>query len=239
MRTALTVTAWVLGAVVVLLVLGLVVVPMASRGWHYRWGATDAEVAERLPGDELVPHPRSVATRAITIDAPPEAVWPWLAQMGMNRAGWYTYDWFYQATGSANFVDGRSSDRIVPELQNVKLRDRIMINSAVGYRVDVMDEPRAFILHAGEAAEAGKPFEEGKEPAEYMNTTLGWILQPLPGGKTRLIDRILADGRGTGYDITSSPPLEFGGFVMARANLLGVKERAERAWRERSGTAAR
>ena len=70
-----------------------------------------------------------------------------------------------------------------------------------------------------------------------MNTTLGWVLEPLPGGKTRLIGRILEDGRGTGYDITSSPPLQFGGFVMARANLLGIKARAEKAWRE-SGAAA-
>jgi hypothetical protein len=223
-----------LAAVVVLLVLGLWVIPVVSRSWNMRWGATDAEVAAKLRGDELVPHAKAVATRAVTIDAPPEAVWPWVVQVGMGRAGWYTYDWFYQATKSADFVDGHSSDRIVPQLQDVKLRDKIMINSAVGYFVDVIEKPRAFILHAGEAADAGKAFEPGKEPAEYMNTTLGWVLEPLPGGKTRLLARILEDGRGTGYNITSSPPLRFGGFLMARANLLGIKERAEKA-RQASG----
>jgi hypothetical protein len=62
-----------------------------------RWGATDAEVAAPMPGDELVPRSSFTATRAITIDAPPEAVWPWLVQLGYRRAGWYTYDLFDNA----------------------------------------------------------------------------------------------------------------------------------------------
>jgi hypothetical protein len=58
-----------------------------------RWGATSEEVARPMPGDEIVPHAQVQTTHAITIDAGPERVWPWLVQMGYHRAGWYTYPW--------------------------------------------------------------------------------------------------------------------------------------------------
>jgi hypothetical protein len=62
------------------------------RPWHLRWGATDDEVASAMPGDGLVPKSHFTATRAITIDAPPEAVWPWVMQVGFNRTGFYSFD---------------------------------------------------------------------------------------------------------------------------------------------------
>lgn len=62
------------------------------RRWHRRWGATDAEVAAAMPGDDLVPGCHYVCTRAITIGAPPEAVWPWLIQVGFGKAGFYSND---------------------------------------------------------------------------------------------------------------------------------------------------
>ena len=62
------------------------------RRWHLRWGATPEEVASSLPGDELLPSARFVCTRAVTIAAPPAAVWPWLVQVGCGRAGWYSHD---------------------------------------------------------------------------------------------------------------------------------------------------
>jgi hypothetical protein len=65
-----------------------------SRHWHLRWGATDAEVAAILPGDNLVPGPSFTATRAITIAAPPQAVWPWIVQIGTGRGGFYADDLF-------------------------------------------------------------------------------------------------------------------------------------------------
>jgi hypothetical protein len=67
------------------------------RSRHLHWGATKEEVAKAMPGDDLVPEPSFSATRAITIDAPPEAVWPWIVQVGYGRAGWYSYDLFDNA----------------------------------------------------------------------------------------------------------------------------------------------
>src|SRR4029450_1696876 len=67
------------------------------RPWHLRWGATDDELAAAMPGDSIVPRPSFNATRAITVDAPSEDVWPWLVQLGYGRAGWYSYDVFDNA----------------------------------------------------------------------------------------------------------------------------------------------
>lgn len=77
------------------------------------WGATSDEAARRLPGDELLADADLVATRAITVDAPASAIWPWLAQMGPGRGGAYTYDWIENLLG----IGIHSVDRVVPELQ--------------------------------------------------------------------------------------------------------------------------
>jgi hypothetical protein len=69
------------------------------RPWHLHWGATDEEVKEPLPGDEVVSHPRLEATHAITIDAPASDIWPWLVQMGQNRGGFYSYTWLENLVG--------------------------------------------------------------------------------------------------------------------------------------------
>jgi hypothetical protein len=94
------------------------------RRRHLRWGATNPEVAAPMPGDELVAQSSFNATRAITIDAPPEAVWPWIVQLGFGRAGWYTYDLFDNA--------GRpSAEGILPAYQQPKLGDWVPMASKV------------------------------------------------------------------------------------------------------------
>ena len=89
-----------------------------------RWGATAAEAEARLPGDELLEHADGIATRAITIDAPPGAVWPWLAQMGpAPRGGAYTYDWIENLLG----LDMHSTDRLLPEFQHPEVGDTMAL----------------------------------------------------------------------------------------------------------------
>jgi hypothetical protein len=89
---------------------------LAWRPRMLRWGATEEEAAGALPGDERTPHPRVQSTRAITIDAPPEKVWPWIVQMGIERAGFYSHDWVERLFG-ARYVEGKhSANRIHPEL---------------------------------------------------------------------------------------------------------------------------
>lgn len=102
------------------------------RPWMLDWGSTKQERRRPLPGDEVTndidPAGMARHTRAVTIDAPPEAVWPWLVQIGDCRAGFYSYDWFERATRTVHYVDGKhSATRIHPELQDVKVGDRILV----------------------------------------------------------------------------------------------------------------
>ena len=178
------------------------------RRWHLRWGATDTEVAAPMPGDELVHEPSFNATRAITIDAPPEAVWPWLVQLGFGRAGWYAYDLFDNAARP-------SAERILPEYQQPKVGDWVPMAGKV-------NETTAFKI-------------AGLEPNRWMlwkkpHSSWAWKLVPLDGGHTRLISRLKQR-----YQWRTSPGtalltlilFEGGDFPMMRKLLLGVKRRAE------------
>ena len=141
---------------------GLVVRPRISG-----WGATDEEVRRALPGDELrSPFGyRRISTRAITIDAPPEEVWPWLVQVGSGRAGFYTHEWVERLL-FITYADGHSSTRIHPEWQDLHVGDRVPYSRFNRVEVTMIDRPRCLI--AGE-----------------------WlVLEPLAGGsRTRLIAR--------------------------------------------------
>ena len=138
------------------------------RRWHLRWRATDAEVAGAMPGDELVVEPSFNATRAIMIDAPPEAVWPWLVQIGYGRAGFYSYDLFDNAARP-------SAERILPEHQQPKVGDWVpmasKVNETTAFKIKAL-EPNRWMLWA-------KP-----------HSTWAWKLLPLDGGRTRLIARL-------------------------------------------------
>ena len=138
------------------------------RRRHLRWGATDAEVAASMPGDELVPHPSFNATRAITIDAPPEDVWPWLTQIGYGRAGFYSYDLLDNA--------GRpSANQILPEHQDPRIGEWVPMAATV-------NETTAFKIKAIRA----KPLLLWQKP----HSTWAWKLEPIGGNRTRLITRL-------------------------------------------------
>ena len=87
------------------------------RRWHMTWGATAQEAGGQVAGDELMPDAGIVATRVVEINAPPAAIWPWLVQMGPGRGGAYTYAWIEGRLG----IDIRNTDRIIPELQDLKV----------------------------------------------------------------------------------------------------------------------
>jgi hypothetical protein len=100
--------------------------PAVIRPWMMRWGATDEERHKPLPGDELVPDPLTTSTRAITVNAPVEVVWPWLMQMGTGRAGWYSYAWLENLLPRcARGAEITNAERIIPEFQNLKVGDSI------------------------------------------------------------------------------------------------------------------
>jgi hypothetical protein len=187
------------------------------RRRHLRWGATDADVAEAMPGDDRVADPSFDATRAITIEAPPERVWPWLVQIGYGKAGFYSYDLFDNAAR-------QSADRILPEYQEPKVGDWVpmasKVNEATAFKISAF-EPNHWILW------------------EKPDSTWAWKLVPLEGARTRLITRLKER-----YTWRSSPLnaflslilMEFADFPMMRKLLLNVGNRAELLQREARST---
>ena len=178
------------------------------RHWHMRWGATDAEVRASMAGDRIVPDAPFNATRAITIEAPPGRVWPWIVQMGYGRAGFYTYD----------LVDNGgypSADDVLEQYQNFAVGDwAFNMNSLFGKELP-LDESNAFRV-------------SGFEINEWLlwekpDSTWSWLLKPMPDGKTRLILRIRAHPGNLFWTLF----MEFGDPPMARRMLKGIKSRAE------------
>ena len=118
--------------------------------WQLRRGATNAKLQRSLPGDDLVPSPKTGYTQAITIRVPKSEVWRWLVQIGYKRAGWYTYDFLHRLVGIAGCVDDerRSAKRIIPELQDLGIGDVIEIASGMGYSVVGFDPEQTLILQS-------------------------------------------------------------------------------------------
>ena len=134
-RAARTVAAGGVAAIVV----------AALRARSLRWGATDTELNTALPGDELVPHADLTATRAVTVDAGADDVWPWIAQLGQGRGGFYSYDVLENLVG----LDIHSADRIVPEWQRIEVGDEVRFHPEVGMTAAVVEPRRALVLRGG------------------------------------------------------------------------------------------
>jgi hypothetical protein len=168
------------------------------------WGATDEETSTRLPGDELLEHADGVSTRAIDIDAPPAAVWPWLAQMGpAPRGGAYTYDWIENLLG----LHMHSTDDVLAEFQNPQVGETFSLGSN-RMRMDRVESERVLAWRS----------EDG-------NWVWTFVLEPRDGG-TRLITR----NRFRLPKLVARIgmlPMEPGSLVMERKMLRGIKQRAE------------
>jgi hypothetical protein len=179
------------------------------RHWCLTWGARDDEVTRKLPGDELLPGAGLVTTRAITINAPPAAIWPWLVQMGSGRGGAYTYDWIENLLG----LDMHSAGTILPHYQNVKVGDEFPLGPGrAAMQVEVLDPPLAFAVRVADQNWA-------------------WIFALVPeGGSTRLIsrNRIATSALSPASRLFYMLFMEPGSLVMERKMLLGIKQRAER-----------
>jgi hypothetical protein len=190
--------------------------------WISHWGATNEEVRQTLPGDELIANPSLVTTKALTIYAPPEAVWPWLVQLGVDRGGMYSYLWVENWLLHLNVTN---SDEIHPEWQNLQVGDFIRftpknfaLNPGPGMYVSGIERDHALIGCFG---------MEGTAVDCNQSATWQFVLVPQANHATRLILR--SRNAGPPSLLTS-----FAGrlgsafqFYMERKMLLSLKERAE------------
>ncbi|NUR97526.1 MAG: SRPBCC family protein [Kribbellaceae bacterium] len=177
------------------------------RRRHLTWNATRPEVEGPMPGDELLPRPSYVSTRAITIDAPPDKVWPWLVQVGCLRAGWYSDDLL-------DNLGRPSSQTLVPALQHIEVGQLIPMSPtptvATSFQVVSYAAPHDLLWAT-------------------RDSTWAWQLNEQAAGRTRVVTRIRAtrDWRRPGAALLSVLLLEFGDFAMLRRMLKGIKQRSE------------
>ena len=175
-----------------------------------RWGATDAEVDGPVVGDELLADASTVATRAITLDAPPGDVFPWLRQMGFGRAGWYSHDLL-------DNLGRRSAIRIHPEWQDVDTGDPVP-GGPIDFVAVVVDPPRALVLSVGDPGDATR----------RVQFTLAYDLRPDPDG-TRLVTRVCIRLRFPGGRLVERFLLGPGDGFMLVKQLRTLRERCRPA----------
>jgi proline iminopeptidase len=171
------------------------------------WGATPDETDGPVVGDGLCPEARVVATRCITLAAPPDQVYPWLRQMGFRRAGWYSYDWL-------DNLGRRSATHVHPEWQDVVTGSRVPAGP-MSFEAAIVEPPRAFVLRVGSSETPSRrlqfvlAFELRKIPQGTRLVTRVRIRVDVPGG--RLVERLLGTGDG----------------VMVRKQLLNIARRID------------
>jgi hypothetical protein len=197
-------------AVTGLAIVGFLVVASYPRWreWCLTWGATDAEATGAIPGDELLIDADIVSTRAASIEAPPESVWPWLAQMGSGRGGLYTYDWIENLLG----LHMHSVRVILPDFQDVAVGDAQTLGKrGPTLRVAICDPKRALVVRSDDG-----------------NWVWAFSLERSESG-TRLIsrNRISTPGASRLARLFYRYFMEPGSLVMERKMLLGIKQRAE------------
>jgi hypothetical protein len=163
-----------------------------------------------MPGDTLVQDPLEVTARAITINAWPTHVWPWLAQMGKGRGGLYSYDWLDQVFG---VLDAPSSDTLISQFREIRAGDAIPIGGSPGWPVAIAKPNELLLLDIYQAG---------------AHVTWAFALEPLSPTKTRLVMRVRARLPKSWMLPLQVAVLDLAEFVMVRRQLIGLRDRAER-----------
>ena len=179
------------------------------RRWFGRWGATPDDLTRVMIGDAVIAHPTHSATHAVTVDAPPEDVWPWLVQMGYQRGGLYSIDWLDRLFG---FLDRPSANRVLPEFQHLAVGDAIRLGPREALTVTALDACRSLVL-------------------SYNAHGFEWVWQfglyAIDETRTRLVSRGTERYKNTFGAWAFMRVMEPAAFIMTRRMLLGLKQRAE------------
>jgi hypothetical protein len=205
MKKILKITAGLAGLAALAVIVIVTLMP-----WMDHWGATDEEITASFAGDDLVSSPALLYNRAVTVNAAPEQIYPWIVQLGAERGGMYSYDWFETNILQCELIN---ADRIHAEWQNLRVGDKVKMCPGEGwgpppYEVAIMEPDHAIVM--------------GHQENGVWSDVWQFILIPQTDGTTRLVLR--------GRDLKSGGiwnVIRPGVFIMERGMLLGIKERAE------------
>jgi hypothetical protein len=179
------------------------------RRWMNQWGAASSDLARVMAGDSFLVDPTYSGTMAVTVNATPEHIWPWLVQIGYRRGGLYSYDWLDRLFG---YLDRPSATRVLPQFQHLAVGDRIPLGRGPSWPVAVVEPNRALVLDMRNMA------------------GLDWVWQfglyPIDETRTRLISRSRVRAQPLWARLLTHA-IEPAGFLMTRRMLLGLKQRAE------------
>jgi hypothetical protein len=179
------------------------------RRWMNQWGATPSDLSRVMAGDNLLADPTYSGTLAVTVNATPEHIWPWLVQIGYQRGGLYSYDWLDRLFG---YLDRPSATDILPEFQHLAVGDTILLGRGPSWPVAVVEANGALVLDMRKMG------------------GLDWVWQfglyPVDEKRTRLVSRSRVRTQSVWARLLTHA-IEPAGFVMTRRMLLGLKERAE------------
>jgi hypothetical protein len=197
------------------------------KDWMYHWGATPEERRMRLPGDELVPQPKITTTRAVTIHAPVEKVWPWLAQIGQVRGGLYSYELLENIAR----CDMHNANEINPDWQPWKVGDTLRLGPK-GYplfKLAAVEPGHTLVFAGADPKTETVPEWHDPMPPAYVLSSWAMTLKPSEAGTSRLMMREQLDyGPASFANWLLWEALSYTiGFVMMRRMLLGIKARAE------------
>ncbi len=196
-----------IGALAGLGVLAIVLI-FALLPWMDRYGAMDEEINASYPGDELVPDPRITYTRAVSIAATPEEIYPWIAQLGADKGGMYSYTWLEALIQCPQ----TNADRIHEEWQGLEVGDKVLMcpdeNMPPAYLVAMIEENQTIVL--------------GHKEKDDWVEVWQFNLVSQDDGTTRLVIRSRSAAEGWFWDA-----IRPGEFIMMRRMMLGIKERAE------------
>ena len=179
------------------------------RRWMSRWGATTSDLSRVMAGDSLLVDWTYSGTTAVTVNARPEDVWPWLVQIGYQRGGLYSYDWLDRLFG---YLDRPSATRILPEFQDLAVGDDIPLGTGPSWPVAVVEARRALVLDMRNTGGFDCVWQFG--------------LYSVDEKRTRLVSRSRVRTRSVWARLLTYA-IEPAGFIMTRRMLLGVKDRAE------------
>lgn len=211
MKTFLKFTGILAGLGILVVILMFALLP-----WMDRWGATDEEIAASFPGDELVPSPAIFYNRAVTVNAQPEDIYPWIVQLGAERGGMYSYSWFETYILQCELIN---ADRIHEEWQGLNVGDKVKMCPGdwgpPAYEVAMLEPNQAIVL--------------GHQENGSWLDVWQFVLVPRTDGTTRLVLRSRDMKSGGIWNV-----IRPGEFIMMRGMLLGIKERAENFARTRS-----